>query len=250
MMPSLFISHGSPTTIIEQDSAARRFMMELGKKLPKPEAIVIASAHWETRKPVVNAPQVNDTIHDFYGFPEQLFQMRYPAPGAPALAQKISKLVGGTVDEKRGLDHGAWTPLHMIFPDAVIPVVQLSIQTMQGSLHHYEIGESLTELRKEGVMIIGSGSLTHNLGDIQFFRKKPDKWAVDFENWFVDQIKDNNHSELLQAEIRAPRFSHAHPREEHWIPLYVPMGAAKKKATVLHRGFEHKNLSMAAVRFD
>ncbi|WP_135080627.1 class III extradiol ring-cleavage dioxygenase [Terasakiella sp. SH-1] len=251
MMPSLFISHGSPTVMIEPDSAGHQFLKTLGKTLPTPKAILVISAHWETQKPTITINSLQKTIHDFYGFPQTLFELDYPAPSAPELAQKVAKLVDGDLEESRGLDHGAWSPLLLMYPKAHIPVIQLSIQPHLSAQYHYDLGRKLAPLRKEGVLILASGAVTHNLRELDFFvANKPDPWAQEFEDWFVAAIERNDHEAILSAHQAAPHFQRSHPKDEHWQPIYVALGAAQQKATLLHRGFEHKNLSMASVRFD
>jgi 4,5-DOPA dioxygenase extradiol len=157
-LPALFISHGAPTLPLE-DSPARRFIEGLGNDLPKPRAILAVSAHWETARPTVSAVERPETIHDFSGFPQALYRLRYPAPGAPDLAQRVVGLLGAKrivadIDRTRGLDHGAWTPLILMYPQADIPVTQLSIQPDQGPEYHWRIGEALRPLRDEGVLVV------------------------------------------------------------------------------------------------
>ena len=250
MMPSLFVSHGSPTLLIEEDSPGRKFLSNLGNHLEKPTAILSISAHWMTKTPKVTSNQQPKTIHDFYGFPPALYEKSYDAEGAPDLAQDVATLVGADLDDSWGLDHGTWVPLSFAYPDADIPVIQLSIQPEQDAQHHYDMGKKLESLRKKGVLIMASGGVTHNLRDIVRFDNDPDQWALDYENWYVECLKNNDHDSLLKADTLAPHFAHAHPSDEHWLPLYVALGAARNTATLLHRGFEHKNLSMATARFD
>lgn len=167
----IFLSHGAPTLVIE-DVPARRFLEELGASMPHPRAVLVASAHWETKVPTVNAVGVNDTIHDFRGFPRELYEMRYPAPGSPLVAGEVVDLLNregleAAVDEKRGLDHGAWVPLMLMWPDAHIPVLQLSVQPEHGPEHHYRMGQALEPLTREDVLILGSGSFTHDLSTLR-----------------------------------------------------------------------------------
>lgn len=250
LMPSLFISHGSPTVMIEEDSPGRAFLTSLGDQLPKPKAIVVVSAHWETQAPLVTGHPTPETIHDFYGFPPALYEKHYPVAGDPVLARRVADLVGGDIEDTRGLDHGAWSLLLLAYPQADIPVVQLSLQSDQGPDYHYDIGQRLAPLREDGVFVIGSGAVTHNLSTLKWYSNQPDAWAQTFEDWVVAALADNDHETLLAAPSQAPHFAKAHPSPEHWLPLYVALGAARDKATLLHRGFEHKNLSMASIRFD
>ena len=171
MFPSIFISHGSPMLGLTE-SPARSFLMGLGKQLGRPRAILVASAHWETPTATLNAVAVNDTIHDFSGFPPELYAMRYPAPGAPELAEQASDLLcaaglASRIDRARGLDHGAWVPLALMYPEADIPVLQVSLQGRLGPAHHFQLGRALAPLREQDVLVIGSGSFTHDLSRIR-----------------------------------------------------------------------------------
>ena len=250
MMPSLFISHGSPTVLIEEDSLGRAFLSNLGNDLPRPEAILVISAHWETDAPTLTGATKPDIIYDFYGFPDELYQRTYPVRGSSKLTSKVSELINAETTKTRGLDHGAWAPLSLMYPNADIPVVQLSLQSNRPSSYHYDIGKTLAPLRNEGILIVASGAVTHNLRELEWHQTTPDPWAQDMEDWFAKAVQNNDHDTLLNAENKAPHFTRAHPHPEHWLPLYVAMGAAQNKSTVLHRGFEHKNLSMASVQFD
>src|ERR1700747_2482096 len=171
MLPSLFLAPGGPP-LPPTATAARSFLNGLGGRLPRPRAILVVSAHWETESPVVSAVERNDTIHDFYGFPRPLYELTYPAPGAPSLAVQVAELLRAAglscgIDKARGLDHGAWVPLLLMYPGADIPVLQLSIQPHLGPAHHLSMGRALERLRDEGVLIIGSGSLTHDLSEFR-----------------------------------------------------------------------------------
>ncbi|NVK20117.1 MAG: dioxygenase [Methylocystaceae bacterium] len=249
MMPSLFISHGSPTILIEKDSVGRAFLSGLAEKYERPKAILVVSAHWETLKPMVTSAENLKTIHDFYGFPQTLFDMEYPAKNDGVLSAQLQDMLGAVAEPVRGLDHGAWSVLKLMYPEADIPVVQLSLQSQQPPVYHYDIGKNLSGLRKDGVMIIGSGATTHNLGAIRWNSLRPDDWAQAYEDWMVEKVEANDQDALINAEKEAPSFEMSHPRDEHWLPFYVAMGAGGQ-GHILHRGFEHGNLSMAAVEFD
>jgi 4,5-DOPA dioxygenase extradiol len=205
----------------------------LGQQLPRPKAIVVVSAHWETARPAVNAVAVNDTIHDFYGFPRPLYALRYPAPGSPALAETIGEKLresgfGCDIDRSRGLDHGAWVPLLLMYPQADIPVLQLSVQPHLGPDHHLHLGRALAQLRDDGVMIIGSGSMTHNLSEFRGHGPNdpaPD-WVSSFADWFDTALRADRRDDLVHYRARAPFARRNHPTEEHLMPLYVAMGAA------------------------
>jgi 4,5-DOPA dioxygenase extradiol len=255
--PAIFVSHGAPTLPLD-DVAARRFLTGLGERIDaaygRPSAILVASAHWETATPEVSAPAVNDTIHDFGGFPRALYEMRYPAPGAPGVAAATSGLLRkagfrATVDLERGLDHGAWVPLLLMYPDADIPVAQLSVQTHLGPEHHLRMGEALQELREDGVLVLGSGAYTHNLMELRGLRQagvteEPD-WVRGFADWADAALEDGRQEELLAYRRLAPFGARNHPTEEHLVPLFVAMGAGGGgKASHLHASVTHAALRM------
>jgi 4,5-DOPA dioxygenase extradiol len=257
MLPALFISHGSPMLALEP-SPARDFLLGLGAALPRPRAIVVASAHWETAHPEVSAPAQNATIHDFYGFPSALFAMRYPAPGDPALAERIAGLLrtadfDAGIDTARGLDHGAWVPLALMYPAHDIPVLQLSLQTPLGPKHHLHLGQSLQTLRAENVLVIGSGSFTHNLRRLR--RVEPDAApptdVVAFADWMHAALLDDRTDDLLAYRSKAPYAAMQHPSDEHLLPLFVALGAAgdKARATRLHASTTYGALRMDAYAF-
>lgn len=257
--PTIFVSHGSPMLAL-QDSPARRFLQGLGQSLPRPTAIAVVSAHWETRgAPAVSLATQPETIHDFGGFPQALFDMQYPAPGAPEVAQRAAALFAeagipvGT-SANRGLDHGAWVPLKLMYPDADIPVVQISIVHGASPAMHQQLGAALQQLRQEGVLVLASGSLTHNLYE---FRGQPvdapaPAWVSGFEAWMRDKLAANDQEALLGYRKLAPMAEKNHPTEEHLLPLYVAMGAAGPgaKAELLHTSFEHGVLAMDAWAFN
>lgn len=257
MQPVLFLSHGSPMLAL-QDIPARTFLSGLGAQLERPDAIVVVSAHWETDAPTVNAVAVNDTIHDFYGFPPALFALTYPAPGAPDLAARVADLLGGSglragLDPARGLDHGAWVPLLLMWPEHDIPVVQLSIQSHLGPGHHVQLGKALNALRQENVLIIASGSFTHNLRAIQ--RTDPGaepEWVTRFSDWMNDAILASRTCDLVSYRRLAPFAAQAHPTDEHLLPLFVAVGAAGDGAhpTRIHQSTDLGTLRMDSYRFD
>lgn len=253
-IPSLFVSHGAPTLPLEEHGAVP-FLKSVGIRLGKPKAILVVSAHWESRQPKVTSHPQPETIHDFFGFPESLYQIQYPAPGSEALANRVIDLLGKAEfdargDSKRGLDHGAWVPLSLMYPDADVPVVQLSIQHHLGPLHHFHMGRALAPLREEGVLILGSGSAVHNLSQWRNTGATPD-WARDFDNWLNDAILERRLDDLFDYRRLAPGAEMAHPRDEHLLPLYVALGAGPDDfgGQALYRGFAHYALSMAAYGF-
>jgi 4,5-DOPA dioxygenase extradiol len=257
MLPTLFVSHGAPTLPLSA-SPATEFLKHLAQHLPRPTAIVVASAHWETARPAVNSVARNDTIHDFYGFPRALYQLRYPAPGDPALAARIMGLLDkaglpGGVDAARGLDHGAWVPLLLAYPNADIPVLQVSIQSHLGAAHHVALGQALAPLRADGVLILGSGSWTHDLrrfrGQAEDAPEQPD--VTEFADWMDRAVREGRREDLIDYRSRAPHAADNHPTEEHLLPLYVALGAAGPTATAerLHSSGMFSMLRMDAYQF-
>jgi 4,5-DOPA dioxygenase extradiol len=234
-LPSVFISHGSPMHAL-QAGAAGEAWAALGRSLPRPKAIVIASAHWETNVPMLTGNAKPETIHDFSGFPEPLYRMRYPAPGAPAVAQRAQALLKqagftAAIDGLRGLDHGAWAPLLYAYPEADVPVVQVSVQPPLGPGHHAALGHALRPLSDEGVLIIGSGHLTHNLRDWdRSGRAGPAPYARAFQQWVFEQIEARALDTLADYRSESPDGVRAHPTEEHFLPLFVALGAARDGA--------------------
>jgi 4,5-DOPA dioxygenase extradiol len=257
MFPALFLSHGSPMLALT-DAPARDFLRGLGRELGIPSAILVASAHWETPAPAFNAVARNQTIHDFYGFPPALHEMRYEPPGAPALAEKAASMLSragmpSTIDLQRGLDHGAWIPLLLMYPQADIPVLQVSIQSHLDPAHHLRVGRALAPLRDENVLIIGSGSFTHNLSQLRRGAveapQPPD--VIAFTDWFDAAITDHRTEDLLNYRTRAPYAVQQHPTDEHLLPLYVALGAAGEKPSGgrLHSSAMYSSLRMDAYAF-
>jgi 4,5-DOPA dioxygenase extradiol len=255
-LPSLFVSHGAPTLILENGPTCD-FLRGLGRAVPRPKAVLAVSAHWETSRPTASAALRPETIHDFYGFPDQLYRMAYPAPGAPDIARRAAELLSAhgivnTIDPERGLDHGAWVPLMLLYPGAEIPVLQLSIQPQRGPAHHVAVGRALAPLRDEGVLVLASGGAIHNLRALSWNRSgAPGSWAQEFDDWLVRKIESGAVSDLVAYRERATGAVQAHPRDEHLLPLFVALGAAGENATGkrIHHGFEHGSLSMAAFSF-
>ena len=257
MFPSLFVSHGSPMMALT-DSPARDFLRNLGDQLGRPSAILVASAHWETSVPAFTSVARNTTIHDFYGFPPALFAMRYEPPGAPELAEQAAKLLTAAgltsaIDHTRGLDHGAWVPLTLMYPQADIPVLQVGIQFHLGPDHHERLGRALAPLREQNVLIVGSGSFTHNLAQLRRDAvdgpQPPDVAA--FADWFDQAMTDGRRQDLLQYRTLAPFAVRQHPTDEHLLPLYVALGAAGEQATAkrLHSSAMYSSLRMDAYAF-
>jgi 4,5-DOPA dioxygenase extradiol len=257
-LPALFVSHGAPTLPLE-DSPARHFIAGFGPDLPRPRAILAVSAHWETARPTVSAAEKPETIHDFRGFPQALYELRYPAPGAPQVAGRVVELLrenglAAEVDRTRGLDHGAWTPLLLMYPQADIPVTQLSIQPHENPAYHWRIGEALRPLREEGVLIMASGSATHNLREFRANARdnEPASWALAFGEWLAETLEQGRAEELLAYRSRAPEAVRNHPTDEHLLPLFVAAGAATPgaRAKRIHSSYAYGVIGMDAYRFD
>ena len=258
MLPAIFVSHGSPMLAIE-DAQARQFLASLPEILPeRPKAILMISAHWERLRPAVSSPPANETIHDFGGFPPALYQIQYPAPPSADLARRVAELLGASglptvIDQRRGLDHGAWVPLMVAWPDADIPVVQLSVQTRLGPAHHYQLGQILAPLRDEGILIIGSGSFTHDLASFRssggrIDAPEPD-WVHAFAEWMASALRERRVDDLLNYRVLAPDAAHNHPTEEHLLPLYVALGVAPEAVRHLHQSTTYGILRMDAFAF-
>ena len=256
-MPSLFLSHGSPTLPLT-DTPARSFLSQFGGTLARPKAILVISAHWETSVPTVSAVDRNDTIHDFRGFPQALYQLRYPAPGSPAVTARTAELLRASgidcrIDQSRGLDHGAWVPLLLMYPQADIPVLQLSLQPHLGTGHHLHMGRALAPLRQEGVLIIGSGSLTHDLSEFRGHgpNDPAPAWVNAFADWFHSALTTERTDDLLDYRRQAPFATKNHPSEEHLLPLYVALGAAGENARAerLHASATYSVLRMDVYAF-
>jgi len=256
MLPALFVSHGSPN-LIGEDTPAREFLAGLGASLGRPDAIVVASAHWETAVPEFSAAPQPETIHDFYGFPEQLYRLRYPAPGQPELAARAAAMlekagIPAATDARRGLDHGAWSPLLLMYPEADIPVVELSVQHGQSAAHHIAVGRALAPLRHENVLVMGSGGAVHNLRMLERGRPgDPVDWARDFDEWLNTQLGEGRDEALAAYRSSAPGAVLAHPRDEHLLPVFVAYGAGGPNAIGhrIHNSFTYGSLSMAAFVF-
>ncbi len=257
MQPSLFVSHGSPMIMFEP-SPARDFLSGLGSRFARPDAILMISAHHDMAEAVVTSVENPATIHDFGGFPQALFDLEYPAKGDPALAAEVAGLIDAAgfavfVDPKRGLDHGAWVPLMLGWPDADVPVVQLSISSVHPPEWHYRVGQALAPLRERNVLIIGSGSLTHNLRAIFGEGRNHDaeiaEWAAAFADWMKARFDAGDTDAVLNAVERAPHGRQNHPTMDHILPLFAAMGAGGANAERLHHSFTYGVLSMDAYAF-
>jgi 4,5-DOPA dioxygenase extradiol len=255
IFPSIFVSHGAPTVALE-DSPASASWKRLGNRLGHPRSVLCISAHWETDAPMVSAATVPETIHDFYGFPELLYELRYPAPGAPDVADRAAELLAAAdltcdASPRRGLDHGAWIPLMMMYPDADVPVAQLSIQPALGPKAHLNMGRALAPLREDGVLVLASGGAVDNLGYFRPGSTEVSDWAQRFDDWLVSAAEAGDGAALTDYQRLSPDAAKAHPRDEHYLPLLVALGAGGEGAVgrVLHRGFMDGDLSMSAMAF-
>jgi 4,5-DOPA dioxygenase extradiol len=237
-MPVLFVGHGSPMNAIEDNDFVHTWQ-KLGKSLPKPKAILCISAHYETNGTFITAMAKPPTIHDFGGFPRELFAVQYPAPGSPELALKTKHAISKTVvtlDEKWGLDHGAWSVIKHLYPLADIPIVEMSLDYNKSPLFHYELAKELSGLRDKGVLIIGSGNLVHNLRMVAWDKANEPEygydWAHHANDTFKRLIKNNNHQELINYSLLGKEVQLAIPSPEHFLPLLYTLGVKKENEPV------------------
>jgi len=237
-IPLLFVGHGSPMNAIEDNSFSRKWKT-LGEELPKPEAILCVSAHWETRGTFVTAMKNPPTIHDFGGFPEELFNVQYPAPGKPELAEEIHSSVKKSevgLDEKWGLDHGTWSVIKHMYPKADIPVVQLSLDYYQNPQFHFELARELAPLRKKKILIIGSGNIVHNLRMVEWSRLNEENygydWAIEANEKVKSLISDENYQALIDYKSLGKEFSYAIPTSEHFLPLLYILALKEKNEKI------------------
>lgn len=239
-MPVLFVSHGAPALPLEPGDTGALWR-KLGEQIPKPSAILVISAHWESPIPTVSRVLHPETIHDFSGFPAELYKLQYPAPGAPELAQSVMLLlhqsgIPAQMDHTRGLDHGAWVPLSLMYPRANIPVAQLSLQPAKDPAWHIALGKALRPLRGQSVLIIGSGSITHNLRAV--FGHHPGApvpdWVTVFCDWMAEKIEVGDIDALADYRDRAPYAAQNHPTDEHLLPLFVALGAMENSDSTGH----------------
>jgi 4,5-DOPA dioxygenase extradiol len=226
---SLFVSHGAPTYALEPGTAGPQ-LTSLGVSIVPPKAIVIISPHWMTSSIKVSSVVQPKTIHDFSGFPNELQLIQYPAPGDPQLAAQVVELLrkhawSADLDASWGLDHGAWVPLRYLFPNANIPVLQVSMPLDLDAVSAWKLGEDLGALADQGVLIIGSGSLTHNLYEFGLFGPDPEPYVVQFVDWIRTQLKSNSVKNVVQWQQHAPFADRAHPSDEHFLPLLIAAGA-------------------------
>jgi 4,5-DOPA dioxygenase extradiol len=253
--PSQFVSHGAPTFALEPGLLGPK-LGQLGERLADLAAVAVVSAHWQTAGVRVMQGAAPETLRDFGGFPQALYQLRYPAPGAPLIASDTAALLNAagieaTLDERRGFDHGAWVPLLHLLPEARVPVFQVSMPFDLDAKGAWRLGRALSSLRQRGVLVMGSGSLTHNLREIGLTDPKATKYAAEFTAWIRAHLKKRDSQALLEYRRRAPHAERAHPTEEHFLPLLVALGASDDadSLTVLEGGMTYGVLSMESYAF-
>ncbi|MHC8373040.1 DODA-type extradiol aromatic ring-opening family dioxygenase [Pseudomonas sp. MDT1-85] len=254
MFPSLYISHGSPMLALEP-GASGPALTRLAAALPKPKAIVMVSAHWESSELLVSGNPQPETWHDFGGFPQALFEVQYPASGNPQLAAEVVELLKADglparIDTQRPFDHGVWVPLSLMYPQADIPVVQVSLPTRGGPALQTRVGHALASLREHGVLLIGSGSITHNLRELDWHAgpESVEPWAKAFRDWMIEKLEANDEAALHDYRQQAPNAVRNHPSDEHLLPLYFAR-AAGGEFSIAHQGFTMGALGMDIYRF-
>lgn len=254
MISSLFLCHGGPTIVIEKNEYIN-FLKDLGKKL-NPKAIVIFTAHWENETTTISSLKgTYDMIYDFYGFQDELYSIEYPAKGSVEVAFKVQTMlrnngIDSHLDENRGLDHGAWDVLYLMFPKADIPVIQMSVNPQLSMDKQYELGRAIKELGSNDILVIGSGSTVHNLATVDWNSEKAEEWAVEFDNWLIEKIENNDKEALFRYRQQAPYAKRAVPREEHLVPLFIAMGSGNnEKPKVLHQSYVYGTLSYICFEF-
>jgi 4,5-DOPA dioxygenase extradiol len=236
-MPVLFLGHGSPMNAIEENEFVMGFR-NIAKEIPKPNAILCVSAHWETKGTFVTAMEKPTTIHDFGGFPKELFAVQYPASGSPDLAKETKSIVTKTevgLDDKWGLDHGAWSVIKHLYPKADVPVIQMSLDYSQTPQYHYEIAQQIKSLREKGVLVIGSGNMVHNLGLVAWKQLNENfgfDWAIEANDKMKKFILDGNHKELINFRSQGKAFDLAIPTPEHYLPLLYSLALQDKNEEV------------------
>lgn len=254
MISSIFVCHGGPTLIVENNEYTN-FLKGLGKKF-NPKAVIIFTAHWESEITTISSIDgTYDMIYDFYGFPKELYSVKYPAKGSVEVASKLQSMlknkgIESKLDENRGLDHGAWNILCLMYPNADIPVIQVSVNPYLPMEKQYEIGKAIRELGKENILVIGSGSTVHNLATVDWNSEKAEEWAVEFDNWIIEKIGNNDKEALLNYRQLAPYAKRAVPREEHIVPLFIAMGSGiNDKPKLLHQSYAYGTLSYICFEF-
>lgn len=255
MPPSLFIGHGSPTLVMD-DVPARNFLRELGPVLPAVKGVLVVSAHWRADALRLTSSPELETIHDFHGFPDELYEIAYPAKTAPWLLQAAEEALRNsghevTADDQWGLDHGAWVPLSLMYPETDKPMAQLTLLEKASPEELFNIGQALAPLRQQGVLVIGSGGAVHNLKTIDLDNGPTPDWAGAFDDWLYEKLNTRDLGALFDILNTAPHVDQAHPTTEHLLPLFVAMGAGWHEGTTqrIHHSFTYGSLSMANYSF-
>lgn len=261
--PSVYIGHGAPLNII-WDTNYKENLQKFAQSIPPPHSVLVVSAHWEQNIPLqITSGFQPPIIYDYYGFPKEMYQLKYPSPGNPSLAKLIAEKLSSSglktrLNESQGLDHGAWIPMKIMFPEANIPLIQLSIPIPRKPETLFKIGQLLAEFRKEGVMLLGSGNLVHNLpyvfqqvrlgkfGFTNWVDTPEEKWAIETDKWIKEKLDDYNLEDLLNSTYKAPHFNRAAPTTEHFDPLYFVIGTLDPQEEIIHihEGFEAGSISM------
>jgi 4,5-DOPA dioxygenase extradiol len=255
MIPSYFFAHGAPSLALDNNDYTA-FLKNFAADQPKPRAIILFSAHWESREQQISAASRYETIYDFSGFQPELYQIQYPASGDPAIANEIQALfqqekISASIDTVRGLDHGAWVVLHLMAPAADIPVIALSVNRHLSNAEQYQIGKALASLREKDMLIIGSGGTVHNLRRLEWGASQTTEWAARFDGWLEEKLNAWDLESLFQYEQLAPYAKEAVPTSEHFIPLFLVMGTgdSNRKASLMHRSYQFGNLSLSCWKF-
>ena len=257
-MPVLFLGHGSPMNAIEENEFVRGFR-KVANEIPKPAAVLCISAHWETNGTHVTAMEKPKTIHDFGGFPKELYEVQYPAPGNPELAEETKSTIKKTevgLDDKWGLDHGAWSVIKHMYPDADVPVIEMSLDHFKSPQYHYELAKELAPFRKKGILIVGSGNMIHNLRMVDWMRLNETDygydWALEAREKMKEFILDDNHKKLINYQSLGSEFNLAIPTPEHYLPLLYALALKEKDENVSL--FNDKavagSLTMTSVKID
>jgi len=251
LQPAVFVSHGSPMTALERGPYAQA-LNAFGKSV-SPSAILVISAHWQERDIRIASGPRPELIYDFGGFPRELYEMKYPAPGSPDLSAETAAVLqhagfDAQLDDRRGWDHGVWVPLYLMFPEAKVPVVEISLPTRSTPQELYRVGEALREFRKKGALIVGSGGIVHNLRLMNFAQQdaSPESWASEFQDWVQDKIERRDLTALFNYRAIAPHVARAVPTEEHFVPIFPVLGAAGSDYQInsIFEGIEYGNMSM------
>lgn len=250
-LPAVFISHGAPTLAIEQSSTTSA-LARIGQNLPKPRAILIMSAHWQSSKLEISSNPQPKTWHDFSGFSPELYELQYPAAGHPTLAESLAQQLTArgitcSVNPVRASDHGVWAPLRHLYPEADIPIVQLSLPRHYDSVACYQLGAQLARLRHEQILVVGSGNITHNLSAMRWQSDSIDQAAKDFKLWLLQQLKTDIPTALDWQQY--PNYKDIHPSDEHLLPLFFALGTGQR-VSVVHQSMAHHSLGMDIYRFD